>query len=340
MADTRRTCHNTACQRSSATRNMSTTSEYFVGGLIGEGAYGRVVHAQLKSSGRNVAIKVMEKIGVTKRQDLIDQVWQERALLQKWNSRQVVKLLASFHDSECLYFVMECCTGGDLTHWISCAGPSNEPFQRSIPHFSLQLVAAIEFIHTEGVLHADLKPDNLLMTQNGRLKLADFGSAILLATRRSATTLLGTIDYASPELIRGSQELSVAVDLWSLGCILHAMWIGRSPFHADSDVLCISQILDYANRNQPIILPPSIRNSCWQQLITGLLQPNPSERLGLTDFQLGHNVTYPSIRSRDMFENVNLSEHPPYLAPQPNWLKQTQVTSFRDGADGWSNFLL
>ena len=315
-------------------------SEYFVGGLIGEGAYGRVVHAQLKSSGRNVAIKVMEKIGITKRQDLIDQVWQERGLLQKWNSLQVVKLLASFHDSECLYFVMECCTGGDLTHWISCAGPSNESFQRSIPHLSLQLIAAIEFIHTEGVLHADLKPDNLLMTQNGQLKLADFGSAIMLATSRSATSILGTIDYSSPEILRGSQELSVAVDLWSLGCILHAMWIGRSPFHAENDLLCIAQILDYTNSNQMIILPPLIRNTCWQQLIAGLLLPNPSERLGATDFQQGHKVTYPSIRSREMFEKVNLSEHPPYIAPEPNWWKQTQSAPFRDGADGWSNFLL
>ena len=317
---------------------MSAPSEYFVGLLIGQGAYGCVLHGRLKSSGRDVAIKVMEKICIIRRQGLIDQVRLEQALLQKWNSRHVVKLLASFHDSECLYFVMECCTGGDLMHWINSATyGAKEQFQQCIPYLALQLIGAIEFIHTEGVIHADLKPGNVLLTKTGQLKLADFGSAILVATGKSAIPL-GTTDYSSPELLRGSQVLTVAVDLWSLGCILYAMWMGKSPFHAESDKLCIEQILSCASSNSTISWPLSIPES-WK-IINGLLCPNVSERLGAGDFQGGKNVIYSSIRMSQAFEGINLSDDPCYLAPPPKWWQDTPFTSLRDGAEGWSVFLL
>jgi serine/threonine protein kinase len=343
---------------------MSTPGEYLVGILIGEGAYGRVVHGQLKSTKKHVAMKVMDKVGICKLK-VLDRVRQEQDVLQRWNTPHVVKLLASFHDQECLYFVMECCIGGDLTHWIQSAvvttamrehdetdnrsSKEQEQFQQSIPHFGLQLLGALEFIHSEGVIHADLKPDNVLVTNTGRLKLADFGSCIRVGTN-SPNNAIGTTDYASPEQIRGSDHLTVAVDLWAFGCILHAMWTGASPFHADSDALCINQIVTYAtttgsfvdDENDAILLPTLLRlPEPWQRITGSLLRPNASERLGATDTVIGRtNVMYTSIRANGVFDGVDLSTDPLYMAPAPKWWQETPSTPMRDGADGWSVFLL
>jgi serine/threonine protein kinase len=346
---------------------MSKPADYLVGILIGEGAYGRVVHGQLKSTKKHVAVKVMDKVGIRKR-NILDRVKQEQVVLQQWNtSLHVVKLLASFHDEECLYFVMECCTGGDLTHWIQSAttmmmeqhdetdnrtSKEQERFQQSIPHFALQLLGALEFIHSEGVIHADLKPDNVLVTKNGRLKLADFGSCIRLGTS-SPNYEIGTADYASPEQVRASDQLTVAVDLWAFGCILHAMWTGASPFHAESDALCIHQIVSYAaatgssgvnDEKDAILLPTLVRLPEPWQCITGLLlHPNACERLGATDTTIigcTNNVMYTSIRAHGVFDGVDLSKDPPYMAPAPKWWQETSSTSMSDGAEGWSVFLL
>lgn len=322
---------------------MASPSDYLVGVTIGEGSYGRVVHARHKVSNRDVAIKVIDKLSIKKQPHLFHSAWTERTLLSRWDSEYVIKLWASFHDSECLYLVMECSTGGDLMHVLKQGLESDIiNWSASIPHYGLQIVNALEYVHSNSVIHADLKPNNVLVSNRGRIKLADFGSAVSLPLDKAKPFVAGTADYASPEVLRASKDLTIAVDLWSLGCILYALWVGQSPFHAESDALSVRAVSDYSNTHDETLLKmDSVNDPSWREMIVGLLSPDPSHRIGASDVAAeNQSVLYGSIRSFAVWDGVNLAQDPPFQSTPPQWWLQAQQSPMRDGAKGWGAFLL
>jgi serine/threonine protein kinase len=127
----------------------------------------------------------------------------------------------------------------------------------------MQILEGLQQIHSHKILHADLKPENILVTLQGRILLADFGSAVEMAEHNKGNLksdgededdgdivqaiVRGTSDYACAEILNAKpvQELTVAVDLWSFGCILYALVYGESPFHAESDALAVDKVFDY-----------------------------------------------------------------------------------------------
>jgi serine/threonine protein kinase len=271
--------------------------DYRVGVLIAEGAFGRVVYAQHKTSGKEVAIKVVDRLSCRKRPFLVSALRREQALLRQLRDcRHIVKLLSSFVDDECVYVVLECCTGGtleDLFWWRLFAEPSNsrsrqqtqtqtqapgverslEAWSPRVAHYGRQILSGLQALHEQGYIHGDLKPSNILLTQQGVVCLADLGSA--RAFMGSTTNVdedpantpespwhCTTTDYASPEVLRGTTRVGVslggaaaavdamvrmiAVDLWALGCLLWHAWYGQSPFHAASDALALDRIYEYA----------------------------------------------------------------------------------------------
>lgn len=355
---------------------MESTSDYWVGSTIGEGSYGKVVYAKHKKTNKNVAVKVVLKRQMQTNAYFIRDIRKEKDLLVALKSDFVVPLWAAFHDSECMYFVLECLTGGDLEHVIQCGLNHDDEdvrgrkeWQLSIPYYALQLLSAVEFIHSQNVVHADLKPQNVLVSADGKLKLADFGSAIrvrntilradstptpLTTETNAALRGMGTTDYASPEFIRGetlsgsnhyntnSAPVIFGIDLWSFGCVLFAMWEGSSPFHDESDALAIQRIVEH-RQDQPlpwIRMPP-----CWHDLIRDLLAPEANRRLGIADLEEksdGDKVLYTSIRRRSCLsiQDDGSSTTVPFLAPEPSWWTNAKKDTLRDGAAGWSSFLL
>jgi 3-phosphoinositide dependent protein kinase-1 len=355
---------------------MESTSDYWVGSTIGEGSYGNVVYAKHKMTNKNVAIKVVLKRQMRTDANFISDIRKEKDLLVALKSDCVVPLWAAFHDSECMYFVLECLTGGDLDHVIRCGleqddedAQGRNAWQLTIPYYTLQLLSALEYIHSQNVVHADLKPHNVLVSGDGKLKLADFGSAIqvrdtMLRTDRLPTSLtpetsgalrgMGTADYASPELIRGealpvsshdnihSTAAVFGIDLWSFGCVLFAMWEGCSPFHDASDALAIRRIVEH-RQDQP--LPWKKMPSQWHDLIGDLLAPEANHRLGIADLEEmsdSDKVMYTSIRRRSclLTNDDDGCEKVPFLAPEPSWWTNAKSDALRDGAAGWISFLL
>jgi len=262
---------------------MSSAADYWVGPTIGEGAFGHVVYAVHKATERKVAIKVVEvstrapsgrKRHEAQQKTLM--VLNERRVLtlpELKSSEWIVDLLAAFIDdsgggNRCLYFVMELATGGDLRGLIRRSGLATTPdadessstWRRcSVPYYASQLIAAVGFLHSRGILHCDLKPENLLLdAATGNLKLADFGSALDTNHRKDDgrwqhRVLLprGTANYSAPELLRSTEPspasaLTAAADYWSVGCILHAMLnYGRSPFDRGSEALTVRAVFDH-----------------------------------------------------------------------------------------------
>ena len=323
---------------------MTTTSDYWVGATIGEGSYGKVVHARHKITNRNFAIKVMTKQSIQKNPALLSEIWKERELLKTLKSDHVVSLWASFHDSECIYFVMECLAGGDLAHVIQCGQHFFLEWSLAIPSYTLQLISALEFIHSRRVIHADLKPENVLVSTRGRIKLADFGSAVELNNNRPIThdsiRCMGTADYASPEVVRGLTSLSFGIDLWSLGCVLYAMWEGVSPFHDSSDALAVQKIVGHSNEGH---LKSKNMMEVWETLVHDLLAPEASNRLGMADIKLPNSdgcVVYTSIRERPCLSTHGGGNEVSFRAPAPSWWNKALTHSLRDGAEGWGMFLL
>jgi serine/threonine protein kinase len=253
---------------------MATTNDYMVGVTIGEGAFGRVVYAQHKTTNREVAIKVAHKFSLKKHPDKLQCILTERRVLEDLKeSDRVVNLWACFHDKECLYMVQECAKGGDLNNLMDKARISDKHWMKSsAKHYAMQILEGLQQIHSHHILHADLKPENILVTTEGRIQLADFGSAVEMADCKGSSKsdgrsdgddvhalVRGTSDYASAEILRAKpvQELTIAVDLWSFGCILYALIYGESPFHAESDALAVEKVLAYEKEG----VTPSERES-------------------------------------------------------------------------------
>ena len=134
------------------------TKEYFVGVTIGEGRFGRVVHARHKISKKMFAIKVFEKVRLHNEPRLMLAIWNERSLLMEFQScPSIVNLWGAFHDSQCLYLVMECLKGSDLQGLIVEGMKTTTDREwwatHVVPHYALQLVNAVEFLHENQTAH-------------------------------------------------------------------------------------------------------------------------------------------------------------------------------------------
>ena len=347
----------------------TTTSDYWVGVLIGEGAYSRVVHCKYKASNQDVALKILDKVTLQKHPSVMAGLWTERSLLQRFQSEYVVNLWASFHDSQSVYLVLDCLFGGDLSQVIYSAhhhdgkasiGSTSihADWIQSIPHYALQILAGLEYVHSQHVVHCDLKPANILCSRNGRIKLADFACAVDLATitkappldnpNSSRSILRGTADYASPELQRciPTNEITTAVDMWSVGCIFYECFNGTSPFHAPNHLLATHRVMEYVNNNISLEElfsgsdDDAIKNqllnekstSEWKSLIGGLLAPSPKLRTTLKEAQ--RQSCFDSVR-------VDLSKDgPKFLPDDPEWVGQAKDTKMKDGKAGWAVFEL
>lgn len=280
-----------AATATGTTTTVASASDFMVGMMIGEGSFGTIVYGKHKYSNVDVAIKVIEKVSLLKNHSIALRVKQEQMILKqlKNNNSYVIDLLASFHDKECVYLVMECCTGGTLLNVIQMIHDNNNTIQQqqqkqysiqqihdTICHYTYQLINGISYIHQNNIIHCDIKPDNILLTSNGMIKIADFGCAVdlskpsastppsLSSSLQSTTTTnqqqmtRGTIGYVCPELILSSSSspsssqnnsmISPAVDLWSFGCICYQFITGHitSPFyHTDGELSSIKLLSDY-----------------------------------------------------------------------------------------------
>ena len=316
--------------------HLSSPSDYMVGVTIGEGAFGHVLYGRHKQTQLDVAIKIILKLAVEKNPSILTSILQERNILTRCNDNpHIVSLYASFHDEQCLYLVMECATRGTLQSVIKeCSRDTTTTWV--VPYYTHQLLQALEYLHYEqDIIHADLKPDNILVSERGILQLCDFGSAIIVlqSDEHSQQSILfqprGTADYAAPELIRNHSDMTRAVDLWSLGCIVYAMLhsTSESPFHAPSDALCIDKIRNYVenyNRETTFHEIPTE----WKDLVHQLLNPHPAQRgdAGSIHSHLKH------LFGMEMLKD-------PFLPAHASWWNEAHETPMRDGSQGWSVYL-
>ena len=316
---------------------------------------------------RGYAIKVIPKCEIFRRNQIHAVMTEKRILCEVLSSKDenpselFMKLFLSFHDESFVYFVLELCAGGTLLGLIqSRARDSIDPESPVmsvswVEYYSGQVLRAIEYLHQRGVVHRDISPQNIALTfPNGEIKLGDFGGAAILeaheheggSTRRVPTgsppgqicDFVGTPGYASPKMIRGRDEddtISPSMDVWSFGCLVYHMFVGKSPFHAASDHLAFQRVLDYSNGKIELCFPSFIDETS-KDLISLLLSIDPANRLGMQDGVIESNTAchstetgqkrYISIRDHSFFHTTiwNSLEtkimEPPYKPAQPKWM--------------------
>ncbi|XP_063057993.1 microtubule-associated serine/threonine-protein kinase 3 isoform X4 [Engraulis encrasicolus] len=256
--------------------------------LISNGAYGAVYLVRHKETRQRFAMKKINRQNLILRNQ-IQQVFVERDILTFAENPFVVSMFCSFETRRHLCMVMEYVEGGDCANLLKNMGPL--PVDMTRMYFA-ETVLALEYLHNYGVVHRDLKPDNLLITSMGHIKLTDFGLS-KVGLMNMTTNLYeghmekdtrefvdkqvcGTPEYIAPEVIL-RQGYGKPVDWWAMGVILYEFLVGCVPFFGDTPEELFGQVVsdDIIWPDGDDALPVDAQN-----LITRLLRQSPLERLG------------------------------------------------------------
>lgn len=200
---------------------------------IGEGTYGVVYKARDKTNNQVVALK---KIRLEAEDEGVPSTAiREISLLKELQHKNVVRLLEVLHNDAKLYLVFEYLQK-DLKKYMDGLTSEGMP-PKKVKSYLRQLISGISYCHSHRILHRDLKPQNLLIDEDGVLKLADFGLARAFGIPlRTYTHEVVTLWYRAPEILLGSRHYSTAVDIWSIGCIFAEMANKQALFPGDSEI--------------------------------------------------------------------------------------------------------
>ncbi|XP_029792685.1 serine/threonine-protein kinase Nek3 isoform X2 [Suricata suricatta] len=246
---------------------------YAVLRVIGEGSFGRALLVQQENSKQMFAMK---EIRLPKSFSGTQNSRKEAVLLATMKHPNIVAFKESFEAEGHLYIVMEYCDGGDLMQKIKHQKGKLFPEDMILTWFT-QMCLGVNHIHRKRVLHRDIKSKNIFLTQNGKVKLGDFGSARLLSSPMAfACTYVGTPYYVPPEIWE-NMPYNNKSDIWSLGCILYELCTLKHPFQANSWKNLILKICQGSLRP----LPPQY-SSELQHLIRQMFKRDPSQRPSAT----------------------------------------------------------
>ncbi|KAF7992667.1 hypothetical protein HCN44_005011 [Aphidius gifuensis] len=241
--------------------------KYMVLGQVGEGSFGQVYKAQKRINGEIVAIKVIRKRGRSLKE--LKGLRQECEIQKHLHHPNIVQMIDSFETEHEIVVVTEYAD----KELYDILGKSVRLSEERAQVIACDLVSALYYLHSNRVLHRDLKPQNVLVENNGVAKLCDFGFARSMSTGTHVlTSIKGTPLYMAPELIEECPYDHNA-DLWSLGCIIYELVAGEPPFQTTS-ILHLVRLI----RFEAIKWPDFISHNC-RNFLQGLLQKDPSKRL-------------------------------------------------------------
>ena len=246
---------------------------------IGQGASGRVFEGIDRVHGDHVAIKILRS-DLDDDAQLVQRFVNERRTLTELEHPRIIAVRDLIVDQGMLGIVMELATGPTLGAQLAASGPMAPAAALAVVR---QVAEALSYAHGRGVVHRDIKPDNIILTNldgadDPGVKVADFGIAKILGESSTATHLVGTAHYLAPELIRDN-VLSPSVDVYALGVTLYQMVSGQLPFGAGDDNPYA--VAERHLHSTPAVIP-GLDDQVWG-LISGMLAKNPADRLSDDD---------------------------------------------------------
>ena len=236
--------------------------------VVGFGNYGTVRLAQDKETGKALAVKETLKARLQQRKNVAN-AKNEKAILASLRHPLVVDFYGACQDEKKLYLVMEYVQGGELLSLLERRGRLSVLEAR---FFAAEVTSVFTYLHSQGIAYRDLKPENVLISKSGHIKLTDLGCSKRLKSGERTFTICGTPQFLAPEIIMRSGH-SFAVDWWTLGIFLHELLTGVSPFASESTYETYSNIISHA------YVPPKEVDEVTQELLVGLLDKDPDSRL-------------------------------------------------------------
>jgi len=265
-----------------------------------------------KDNGKIYAMKILNKKTIIERQEL-EHTKAEKNILQKLVHPFLVNLNYSFQTEDKLYFVMDYVNGGELFYHLQ----KDKKFtEERVRFYCAEIVLGLEYLHNSGVLYRDLKPENLLLTDEGHICMTDFGISKegLQSDNDRTATFCGTPEYLAPEVLEGN-GYGKAVDWWSFGTLMFEMLTGLPPFYSQDVQQMYSKIM-----KAKLIIPDTVSMEA-KDLLVKLLERNPEKRL--TDPQI--IKVHPWFSVID-WEKLALKEvTPPYIPPVKGKMDTSQV---------------
>ncbi|XP_060042871.1 serine/threonine-protein kinase D3 [Erinaceus europaeus] len=261
--------------------DISTVYQIFADEVLGSGQFGIVYGGKHRKSGRDVAIKVIDKMRFPTKQE--SQLRNEVAILQNLHHPGIVNLECMFETPERVFVVMEK-LHGDMLEMILSSEKSRLP-ERITKFMVTQILVALRNLHFKNIVHCDLKPENVLLASAEpfpQVKLCDFGFARIIGEKSFRRSVVGTPAYLAPEVLR-SKGYNRSLDMWSVGVIVYVSLSGTFPFNEDEDIN--DQI-----QNAAFMYPPNPWREISDEaidLINNLLQVKMRKRFSV-DKSLSH----------------------------------------------------
>ncbi len=247
--------------------------------LVGTGGMSSVYRAHDRLLERHVAIKVLHE-QFTADGDYVERFRREARAVAQLSHPNIVTVIDRGEHDDRQFIVFEYVDGENLKALVEREGPLPE---REAIELALQVARALGFAHEQGLVHRDVKPQNVLLNDGGQAKVTDFGIARSLEVSGNLTqsgTVMGTSDYIAPEQARGS-KVDAQSDVYSLGTVLYELLTGEVPFQGDNFVAVAMQHI-----NQP---PPSVRerrpelSPCVDEVVQRAMAKEPRDRFGSMD---------------------------------------------------------
>jgi len=237
--------------------------------LLGEGAFGKVFLVKKKSDNKTYAMKVLRKHYLNSLGQLPYAV-SECYILKTINHPYIVKLHYAFQTPHNLYMVIDFCSGGDLSYHLQL----RQRFEEGITKlFIAETLLAIEKLHDLDIIYRDMKPENLLLDDEGHIKLADFGLAKEgLSDQSTTATFCGSPAYLAPEMV-ARKGVGKSADLYQIGAIMYEFLTGIPPFYNDD----VEKLLKNIKKGK--LKFPGWVSKPAKNLIKKLLSKNPDERV-------------------------------------------------------------
>ncbi|KAL7873509.1 hypothetical protein AOLI_G00125800 [Acnodon oligacanthus] len=271
--------------------DISTVYQIFPDEVLGSGQFGIVYGGKHRKTGRDVAIKIIDKLRFPTKQE--SQLRNEVAILQNLHHPGVVNLECMFETPERVFVVMEK-LHGDMLEMILSSEKGRLP-ERITKFLVTQILVALRHLHFKNIVHCDLKPENVLLASADsfpQVKLCDFGFARIIGEKSFRRSVVGTPAYLAPEVLR-NKGYNRSLDMWSVGVIIYVSLSGTFPFNEDEDI------------------HDQIQNAAF------MYPPNPWKKVTPEAIDLINNLLQVKMRKR---YSVDKSLSHPWLQDYQMWL--------------------
>lgn len=340
-------------------RSAPKPTDFKFGKQIGQGSFSTVYAVREIATDLEYALKVVDKQRVL-RCGAVNSVLMEKQVLMRTNHHFIIRMHCTFHDSTRLFYLLEYARSGELLSYVHRYTSLDLVCTK---FYCAEIFLALEYLHSVSIVHRDLKPENVLLTNKMHIKLADFGSAIILnAPEVSAPSFTGTPEYVSPEMLlflsrtssssssNNSKEpsttefdLTYLMDYWAFGCLIYQLISGIPPFRTEA------MTHEYEMFEKILSLSYKFVDGfdlIAKDLVEKLLVIDPKQRLGspLSNDEDGPSRGVQSVREHPFFSDIRwdnlINQEAPLLAPNVQPLIGEEWIKLPTGFEDFQNYCL